>query len=291
LSATFDHVRPLKEKSSVVTKREQIEIERVVSMKIHAINHSPGAFVRITAALSAIGGMLGASGAEALPVDGKVGFLTREDDLHRKYAYGFDATDPDFDTTPQWVISPDATWYDVAREGSDPDAPTPELEGSVNECLLLNGTGACQGRIEPGEAYSGILTFSFETPAAAPEDGFLLFLSGLNHPTEPGTTPKDPFYDESKLAIVLEPSGIEQLETIKWTSPSGSELYYLGFRIDKLAPGEVQSLTFRYDVSEMIASSAAPVFRGNLVYEFVPEPGTGLLLAVGLAGLGFYRRR
>ena len=240
---------------------------------------------------SLLGGMPDDARANGVTPDGMASFLTRADDLHREYAYGFDGNDPDLAGTPDWVISPDATWYDVRRAGFDPGLPEPELVVTVDQCLLLNGTGSCQDRIDPGKAYSGILTVSFETPAAAPNSGFLLLVSGLNYETAAGTTPPDPFYPESEVRMILEPQGQAPLQTIMWTSPSGTVTHYLGFRIDTLPPGQPQSVTFVYDAAAMAEGSKAPVFRSNVIYEFVPEPGTGLLFGLGLAGLGLLRRR
>lgn len=245
-----------------------------------------------SAAASAL--LLGVPGpveANSVTPDGKAPFLTRTDDLHRQFAYGFDGSDADLAGPPDWVIGPNAEWFEVRREGFDPGLPEPELTVSVDQCLLLDGTGSCQTRIDPGRAYTGILTLTFETPAAAPDSGFLLFISGLNFETPAGTTPPDPFYPESEVVMVMEPDGAAPLQTIMWTSPSGTMLHYLGFRIDTLPPGQQQSVTFVYDAAQMVQSSEAPVFRSNVVYDFVPEPGTALLVGLGLAGMGLIRRR
>jgi len=260
-------------------------------MLIQAFNRSARvAAVATFVVVSLLGGMSGVASANGTTPDGLVNFVTRADDLQRKYAYGFDGSDADLSGPPDWVITPGAEWFDVRKEGFDPNLTEPELVVQLDQCLLLNGTGNCQDNIAPGAAFSGIVTLTFDPPTAAPDSGFLLLITGLNFETEPFTTPDDPFYPESEVAFHLNPQGGSPLQTIMNVSPSGTVSYYLGVRIDSATPG-LKTLYFRYEAASMVASGQAPVFRSNVIYDFVPEPGTGLLVGLGLAGLGMRRRR
>ena len=204
--------------------------------------------------------------------------------LPSPFAVGFDATEAGFPTDVDYVIPTPVAFVDagaIAGAGVDYD---------LSQCLLLGGAGACDDTLSAGsDPYTAVVTLTLTSVSQAiPEQGILLFLSGL------ANTADAPPYDEDNVGVVLDPGPIAgydfaftPFETITWTSgSSGTTYYYLGFRMFQIG----DSVTLRYDVSSQLVGGT-PVIETNASYTFVPEPSTAVLMALGLAGLALRRRR
>ncbi len=194
------------------------------------------------------------------------------------YAAGFDAT-PGFPTTASYVIPSNAPFVSAGS------GPGESVSYTLQQCLLLNGAGDCQPPLPQGsDPYVSIATLTLTSVTQPiPQDGILLFLSGL------GTNPVA--YNEDEVAVETSAGSIAGqsyggLETIVWTSTAGNTYYYLGVRMYAIG----DSLTLRYDVDYQ-RLGGTPVIETNVVYNFVPEPSTALLLALGLGGLAIRRQR
>jgi hypothetical protein len=172
---------------------------------------------------------------------------------------------------------------------------TGSLEGDI--CILAAGSNVCQANLNSiSGPYSALVTLQIEVINTAQISGpFTLVLSGLD-----GT------YDPSEVSINLNPTAPAGLDTSAvsgfvfdgsfttdfvhvedLTNESMGDIYdYVGWTVTDLG-----SVTFRYDVSTAPNGRDTPGLFLNAIPVVVPEPGTALLLGLGLAGLTVAGRR
>jgi hypothetical protein len=169
-----------------------------------------------------------------------------------------------------------------------------DITGSTDICLFTASSPVCQsdttGVTGP---YSALVTFqvsAVNNPLIPASQPFSLFLSGLMGDD----------YDESEVSIELDPtvpsgldvSGIAGFNLIPFervideTFAPVMTYNYIGWTVQV---GD--SVSFRYDVNSSLKGGKTPQLTMNVVNSVVPEPGTALLVGIGLAGLATGRGR
>ena len=190
-------------------------------------------------------------------------------------ATGFDPSTPGFPTTPDLVMDAAGEVY-PAGTGPSPGS----VQYSMDHCLLVSGSSGCQPSVVVGTPYTDLVTLTLEsTPASAPpvESGLYILIAGM----APGsyTTSDVVFETAGSISPPVDPLLYALLDS------GGNEYHYFGFRFTQIG----QSRTVRYDVSGMAASGTPIIFTS--AYYPVPEPETGILLALGVLALATGRRR
>lgn len=171
-----------------------------------------------------------------------------------------------------------------------------ELTGSTtNICIFTASSNACQSNTAGiSGAWSAYVTFLVSDADPNLIDGpFTLFLSGL----APG------LYAPSEVTIGLDPTLEPGLDV---SGITGFNLLPFGHVIDETdAPVAIydyigwraqvgDSITFRYDVSTAPGTRGTPSLMANGISRVIlpiPEPGTSLLMGLGLIGLAMAQRR
>jgi len=164
------------------------------------------------------------------------------------------------------------------------------LLGTTDLCIFTASSPTCQadtGGITG--AYSALVTFTVSAINTPDVSGpFTLFLSGL----APGE------YTNQEVTIELNPTIPDGLDTsgipgfgfelmghiVDETFAPAPAYHYVGWRAQL---GD--TISFRYDVSTAPGSRGTPSLMANAIARPivpVPEPGTGLLVGLGLAALG-----
>jgi hypothetical protein len=168
-------------------------------------------------------------------------------------------------------------------------------EGEI--CFLASGANVCQVNANSMTgAYSALVTLQVSVLNPAALDGpFTLLLTGLG-----GS------YDPSQVSIELNPTAPAGLDTSAvmgfvfdgtfsddfvhiedLTNEGMGDVYdYIGWTVV-----DGGSVTFRYDVSVAPNGQGSPALFANAIPTVVPEPGTALLMGLGLAGLASAGRR
>jgi hypothetical protein len=188
------------------------------------------------------------------------------------FSAGFDPLHPVF-TDPLDYDIPSGSSFFLISEDPDDDVDF-GLSYTLDQCVSLTSGGTCIGpggiEIDTTPYYNAItLTLDSEIPAAA-QNGILLFVGSL--------APLSP-YGIDEIHFNVDPG--TDFQTISYFG-----YRYLGFQFN--AQGE--SFQFEYFADRMDATKT-PVLETLYVGEFVPEPGTGVLVGLGLVGLAIRRRR
>lgn len=170
-----------------------------------------------------------------------------------------------------------------------------DLVGSTDVCILFNDEVCRSSTLGITGGYSVIMTLTVSAVNTNDIQGpFTLFLSGLA-----GTS-----YAASEVAVELDPTVPTALNTTAvpnfvWNGSftplvrvndvaDAPTIYdYVGWSV----AGVNDSVTFRYDVSSAPGTRGTPQLMANATTAVVPEPGTALLMGLGLAGLAAAGRR
>lgn len=227
----------------------------------------------------------------------------------------FDSTGTGFVESPELLALPSASIDlstpllsagDVATGASFDVDFTGSAAGEV--CILAGSSpGACQADLfNVTGAYSALVTLDISAINSGLVSGpFTLVISQLAL-----VSPNGDVFSPSEVSIALDPTAPTSLDTsavpgfvfdgtftpfvriedVACMNSDGT-CSYLGWTID--APGGSsigQTVTFRYDVSTPPAGRDTPQLLFNAVPVLVPEPGTALLVGLGLIGLSARER-
>ncbi|MEM9178003.1 MAG: PEP-CTERM sorting domain-containing protein [Myxococcota bacterium] len=168
-----------------------------------------------------------------------------------------------------------------------------DLTGSTDVCILFGDETCRASTLGITGPYSVIVSLTVSAVNSSELTGpFTLFLSGLA-----GTT-----YAASEVAVELDPAVPAALDTTAvpgfvW---NGSFTPFVRVNDTALLPdvfdyvgwtvGVGDTVTFRYDVASSPAGRGTPQLMANAT-NVIPEPGTALLMGLGLAGLTIAGRR
>ncbi len=189
------------------------------------------------------------------------------------------------------VVTIDTTDFLLAGEAGSAPNLVVQLVGSQDLCILVGTDGLC--RTDPTGVtgdFTALVSFTVEVlQPGLVGDTFTLFLNNL----------VDTGYDLADVTVELNPPNIANLNRInvpdfaydgtydefvhlEMTDIGGTEVFYdyIGWTV---SDGDL--VTFRYDVVGGAVGGVAPQFTANVTALVVPEPGTALLMGLGLFGL------
>ncbi|MFK7894373.1 MAG: PEP-CTERM sorting domain-containing protein [Myxococcota bacterium] len=173
-----------------------------------------------------------------------------------------------------------------------------ELSNSTDLCILASGSSACQATTAGiGGAYSVLVTVGVTVLDPSIDGPFTLLLTSVA-PTA-GYSPDEVQVELNPMA----PSGLNtadvpgfslgsfnpfvRIEDVTFAG-SGVTYDYIGWNVS-----DGDSVTFRYEVLTSPDGRSTPQLTANVIpmTVVVPEPGTALLMGLGLAGLAASGRR
>jgi hypothetical protein len=211
--------------------------------------------------------------------------------------------DPNTLPDPALVIGASDAWLS-AGDPSLPQALDVEISGSTNVCILIGSSTTCDAGVDQGTA--GPISFLVSLTVTAVNTSlitgpFTLLLSDLSAVQG---------YARSDVTIDLAPDAIPGLDTSAtpgfiWDPNTGvngfSPFYVVEDEINAATTGLQyyigwmvsvgDTVTYKFDLADgAVIRQDIPGLTANAI-TVIPEPGTALLIGVGLAGLGLSRRR
>lgn len=173
-----------------------------------------------------------------------------------------------------------------------------QIDGSFDLCILIGSSTKCDSSIFVGEpapvSFIVTLTVAKINDPALASSPFTLILRDLN--PAPGYARTDVTVDDSYAAIPnfnpngfdFDPNnginGFDPFRVIEHEVAPGDIRYYLGWTV---ILGD--SVTFKFDLEDGSIRNNLPGFLFSATA--VPEPGTALLIGLGLVGLSVAGRR
>ena len=183
------------------------------------------------------------------------------------------------------------------------------LTGTSDVCILASGSTTCQPTVSgvtgPFSVLVSITIASLNDSRLDSATPFTLVVGDL------GSGPGIPSYNKADVSVDLNPAPIPGLDTsavpaFDWDPTRGvggfEPTVLLEDTANQSTLGEVytfvgwtvtlgQTVTFKYDVSTAPNPAGTPQFAAAAFAVVVPEPGTALLMGLGLAGLALADRR
>jgi len=213
--------------------------------------------------------------------------LTFADPIPAGFASGFDVASPE----PDFVLSPFGD--DFLQVGTSPGAGIEIVIDRIEE-YLYEGSSGWQATLPSGLAeFTARTTWTVtQIDIMMPDDGLMLFIGGMPDttyvPPMGGTVPDYPAGSVHVLtdAGPLGGETYEPLDQLVLHAPGVDYIYY-GTRIFDVG----DSIHFGY-VGENSSTDGPPALFSNAGRNFVvPEPGTALLVSVGLVIMAARRTR
>jgi hypothetical protein len=186
----------------------------------------------------------------------------------------------------------------ILRSAGDPALmPDVELLGSQDLCILVGSEDACRSSpVGITEAYSALVSVEVKVIDPTLTGPFTLYLDSLavgspyafsdvSIELDPTTTTPD-FATLDTSAVpnfaarfdgTYDPFVHVQFTTVRGLTVLAD---YIGWTVQD---GDL--VTFRYDVSVGAIGDEAPQLTANAIPLVIPEPGTAILMGLGLAGL------
>jgi len=226
--------------------------------------------------------ILGLAAALACFVTAPAEALTFADVIpDKEYALGFDVPAP---SSPDVIFSQDMG--DFLAASTNP-ADGAAVTFSLSECFVYTGSFGCQATVPTGVAYTGVTRWTVtDIDIDVPAEGLFLFIGGMGNGETPG-----PDYPLGSVQV-LTSGGLFGGELLPALSDGllsfgqGMDYVYYGTRIFEVG----DSLTFGYQVDEQHAGGT-PILFSNVGRNIVPEPGTFVLVGLGLAVMASRRTR
>jgi hypothetical protein len=213
--------------------------------------------------------------------------LDFSDPIPEDFAAGFDVVAP----SPDWIMSSSPT--DFLNVSITPGSGAPVVL-SRTEVYTWEGSGGEQSTL-PGSvgAFTGKAVWTVsELNVEVPEDGLLLFISGMadsDYTPPPGTGPL-PDYPAGSIHVLTSGgdfAGETYAPLAEILFPYGGVDYiYYGVRIFDVN----DSFSFAYTGDDALDGGGVPWFANAAQNFVVPEPGSFLLVGAGLMMLAARRR-
>lgn len=173
-----------------------------------------------------------------------------------------------------------------------------ELSNSTDLCILASGSSTCQATTAGIDgAYSVLVTVGVTVLDQDIDGPFTLMLTSVAGGSG---------YTSSEVQVELNPTApaglnsvavpgfsfggsfdpFVRVEDVTFLASSGVTYDYIGWTVT-----DGDSVSFRYEVLTAPDGRATPQLTANAIIAVVPEPGTALLMGLGLAGLATGGRR
>lgn len=196
---------------------------------------------------------------------------------------GFDLPAP---AIPTVRMSDDLADFLVASP--DP-ADNPAVEFTVTNCFRYAGANGCQSSVPTDTLdYTGVTTWTVsQINIDVPDGGLFLFVGGMGNGDTEVEFPPAPDYPLGSVQVLTDGGdfGGDTLAPLVdglFTFGGVVEVVYFGALVDEVG----DSLTFGYQVDQQL-EGGTPIFFSNAARNIVviPEPGTALLVGLGLVAL------